>query len=93
MAELFKYGTVRYEGAAAGDLVRFVPGPVGKPGAVMRPSSPREANAVLQSIKNGVGLIKLRPQLQQVQAGAESGGAAGIRVSLPVAAGGRLRID
>ena len=93
MAEVFKYGEIRYEGALPGDLVRFVPGPVGRPGAVMKPRNQNEVNAVLQSIRKGVGFIKLRPQLQAAQAGAESGGASGISINLPVTAGGTLRIS
>lgn len=94
MTDVFKYGVVQYEGAKPGDFVRFVPGPqVGKPGAITKPRVRTEINAVLESVKGTAGYCKLKPQLQSLSAGAEGGVASGIRINLPVTAGGRLRID
>lgn len=94
MPDVFKYGTIQYTGAKPGDFVRFVPGSrLGKPGAIMRPRSKTEINAILESVKGTVGYCKLKPQLQSAQAGVEGGGASGIVIDMPVTARGRLRID
>lgn len=94
MTDVFKYGVIQYTGAQPGDFVRFVPGPsVGHPGAITQPRTRTEVNAVLESVKGTMGYCKLKPQLQSAHASAEGGAASGIRVDLPVSAGGSLRID
>ena len=92
MANAHKYGLVKYEGAMPGDAVRYAPGALKGQGVVLKPRSRTEVNGVLQSVKNGVGFVRLLPQLQTTAVGVAGGSASGIKVNLPVAAGGKLRI-
>lgn len=93
MTAIHKYGVISYEGASPGDSVRYVPSPQpGKPGAILKPRSRTEINAILEKVQGTRGFIRLKPQLQSAQAGAEAGGASGIRVDLPVSARGRMKI-
>jgi hypothetical protein len=84
-----------FDGARPGDVVRFVPGPqVGQPGAVMQPRGDHEKNAVIQSIKGDVCVVRLLGQVgTKVRAGADAGSASGIVVGLPVTARGTLKVS
>lgn len=93
MSNVFKYGIIQYAGAKPGDAVRFVDGPkAGHPGAITRPRTNTEVNAVLETVKGSQGFCRIKTQLKSAQAGAEAGTASGISIKLPVVAGGSLKI-
>jgi hypothetical protein len=90
----FKYGVVQYNGAKAGDPVRFVdaPGP-GKTGAILAPRAQHEINAILIRVEGSLGYAEIKPRLPSASAVAESGSAGGVRIGLPVTVGGSLKIS
>jgi hypothetical protein len=92
MRKLFKYGTIR-DNAKPGDPVRFVEGPSGQTGAIMTPRGPHEINAVLIHATGKVGYVELKQQLTTPAATGEVGSAGGVRINLPVTAGGSLKIS
>ena len=92
MRKLFKYGTIRFDGARTGDSVRFVEGPSGT-GAIMSPRAPHEINAVLVRVTGNLGYVELKQQLTTPAATGEVGSAGGVRINLPVTAGGSLKIS
>lgn len=93
MRQTFKYGTLRFQGAKVGDTVRFVEGPLGQPGAIMQPRSPYEINGVLLKVTGDLGYVEVKTHTTQASAAGESGSAGGIRIQLPVIAGGSLKIS
>lgn len=88
----FKYGTVHYTGARAGDSIRFVPHPKpGHPGAIFWASDVSTSSGTLKRVQGTIGYVELK-EVRVVQAVAEGGSASGIHLSLPVTARGSLRV-
>lgn len=93
MRKLFKYGTVQFEGAKAGDPVRFVDGPrPGKTGVILAPKAPHEINAMLIKVEGLLGYVEIKQRTVTTAVG-ESASASGIRINLPVSVGGSLKIS
>jgi len=94
MRKTFKYGTIGFAGAKAGDPVRFVEAPApGQTGAIMAPRGPHEVNAILIKVTGTLGYVEVKQPLVSPTASGEVGSAGGVRINLPVSAGGSLKIS
>lgn len=94
MRKSFKYGTIGYSGAKPGDSVRFVEAPKpGETGAILVPRGPHEVNALLVKVTGTLGYAEITPRLSSPVAAGEAGTATGVRISIPVSAGGSLKIS
>lgn len=94
MRKVFKYGTLGYLGAKPGDSVRFVDAPSpGKTGTILRPRETHEINATLIKVDGSRGYVEVKPQSSTATAVGEAASAGGVRINLPVSAGGSLKIS
>ena len=92
MRPSFKYGDIRFDGAKAGDRVRFVDSPIATRGAILFPRNPNEENALLVRVEGTRGYVELRPRKVSAVT-AESGSASAVTVALPITVGGSLKIS
>lgn len=94
MRKSFKYGTIGFTGAKSGDPVRFVDSPIpGKPGVILVPRGQHEVNAILIKVGNDLGYVEIKSSLLAATAVGEAASASGIKINLPVVAGGSLKIS